>query len=292
MKEKVLELLLILEWSKKLEAIKKNKCFDGSNITFEHESHTTKTKMRFSAFLPKEKTAFESCIIWLSGLTCNEDNFITKAGVQQYLKDTGTMIVCPDTSPRGLDLPKEHDAFNFGSGAGFYLTATTEGYKDHYKMDQYITDELINLLRSKFGIKKFSIMGHSMGGHGALTLGLKNQELFSSVSAFSPVVNPSKTPWGSEALTGYLGDNKEDWKAYDSTELLKSGIKREDCLLIDQGLNDEFLEKELITKNLEEAASKANQALEVKYREGYDHSYFYISTFIKEHIDFHLKALG
>ncbi len=274
-----------------LETIKTNKCFDGSTKTFEHESKVTKTKMKFSAFLPKEETSFETCIIWLSGLTCNEDNFITKAGAQQFLKDTKTMIVCPDTSPRGLDLPGEHDAFNFGSGAGFYLTATTEGYKDHYKMDQYITDELISILKDNFGIKKFSIMGHSMGGHGAITLGLKNPDLFVSVSAFSPVVNPSATPWGKEALTGYLGSNTEDWKAYDSTELLNSGLKRADTLLIDQGLNDEFLESELLTKNLETAAEKASQPIKVNYREGYDHSYFYISTFIKEHIDFHLRAL-
>ncbi|MFT6603971.1 MAG: S-formylglutathione hydrolase [Bacteriovoracaceae bacterium] len=247
--------------------------------------------MKFSAFLPKEETHFDTCIIWLSGLTCNEDNFITKAGAQQFLKDTKTMIVCPDTSPRGLDLPGEHESYDFGSGAGFYLSATTEGYKDHYKMDQYITDELVSILTENFGVKRFSIMGHSMGGHGALTLGLKNPDLFKSVSAFSPMVNPSATPWGRKALAGYLGSNEEEWKQYDATELIKKGTKRSDTMLIDQGLNDEFFEKELVTKNLEKAAEAASQALEVKYREGYDHSYFYISTFIKEHIDFHLKAL-
>lgn len=274
-----------------LETLKTNKCFEGSTKTFEHESKTTKTKMKFSAFLPNQEEEFETCIIWLSGLTCNEDNFITKAGAQQFLKDTKTMIVCPDTSPRGLDLPGEHDSYDFGSGAGFYLTATTEGYKDHYKMDQYITDELVSILRENFSVKRFSIMGHSMGGHGALTLGLKNPDLFKSVSAFSPMVNPSQTPWGKKALTGYLGSNTDSWKQYDATELINSGIKRADTLLIDQGLNDEFFDSELVTKNLEIAANKASQPLEVKYREGYDHSYFYISTFIKEHIDFHLRAL-
>lgn len=274
-----------------LETLKTNKCFEGSTKTFEHESKTTKTKMKFSAFLPNQEEEFETCIIWLSGLTCNEDNFITKAGAQQFLKDTKTMIVCPDTSPRGLDLPGEHDSYDFGSGAGFYLTATTEGYKDHYRMDQYITDELVSILRENFSVKRFSIMGHSMGGHGALTLGLKNPDLFKSVSAFSPMVNPSQTPWGKKALTGYLGSNTDSWKQYDATELINSGIKRADTLLIDQGLNDEFFDSELVTKNLEIAANKASQPLEVKYREGYDHSYFYISTFIKEHIDFHLRAL-
>ena len=274
-----------------IETIKTNKCFDGSTKTFEHESRITKTRMKFSAFLPNQEEKFETCIIWLSGLTCNEDNFITKAGAQQFLKDTKTMIVCPDTSPRGLDLPGEHDSYDFGSGAGFYLTATTEGYKDHYKMDQYITDELVSILIENFGVKRFSIMGHSMGGHGALTLGLKNPDLFKSVSAFSPMVNPSQTPWGKKALTGYLGSNTDSWKQYDATELINSGIKRADTLLIDQGLNDEFFEKELVTKNLENASKVAGQPIEVRYREGYDHSYFYISTFIKEHIDFHLRAL-
>lgn len=274
-----------------LETLKTNKCFNGSSKTFEHDSSTTKTKMKFAAFLPNEETKFETCIIWLSGLTCNEDNFMTKAGAQAHLANTKTMIVCPDTSPRGLDLPGEHDSYDFGSGAGFYLTATTEGYKDHYKMDQYITDELVSILKESFGVKRFSIMGHSMGGHGALTLGLKNPDLFKSVSAFSPMVNPSATPWGRKALTGYLGSDEETWKQYDATELIKTGVKRPDTLLIDQGLNDEFFEKELVTKNLEKAAEAASQALEVKYREGYDHSYFYISTFIEEHIEFHLKAL-
>lgn len=275
-----------------LETVKSNKCFDGVTKTFEHESVSTKTKMRFSAHFPGENETIENCIIWLSGLTCNEDNFITKAGAQKFLGGTKTMIVCPDTSPRGLDLAGEHDSYDFGSGAGFYLNATTPGYSDHYKMYDYITNELTSLLKENFRIKNFSIMGHSMGGHGALVLGLRNPELFKAVSAFSPIVNPTQAPWGKKAFSGYLGDDESSWNQYDATELIKSGTKRPDTILIDQGTADEFLEKELLTGNIENAGKEHGQSLEVKYREGYDHSYFYISTFIEEHIQFHVKGLS
>lgn len=293
MKEKVSARLSIFLWNKMfMELLKENKTFDGSTKVFEHDSTCTKTKMKFSAFMPCDASEIETCIIWLSGLTCNEDNFITKAGAQKFLANTKTMIVCPDTSPRGLDLPGEHDSYDFGSGAGFYVNATTDGYKDHYQMYDYISKELTNLLSENFGIKKFSIMGHSMGGHGALVLGLKEQDLFKSVSAFSPIVNPTKCPWGRKALAGYLGSNESDWASYDATELINSGTKRKDTLFIDQGSSDEFFEKELLTENLVKAAKEHDQEVVVKYREGFDHSYFYISSFIEEHIAFHLKALG
>ena len=217
---------------------------------------------------------------------------LQRLGAQRYLENTNTMIVCPDTSPRGTDLLGEDESYDFGSGAGFYLNATTDGYKDHYRMYDYITSELISIFKENFNIKSFSIMGHSMGGHGALTIGLKNQDLFKSVSAFSPMVNPTKTPWGKKALTGYLGADESTWAEYDATELIKSGKVRPDTLLIDQGIGDEFLEKELVTGNLEEAAKEHGQELQVMYRDGYDHSYFYISTFIEEHIQFHLNAFG
>lgn len=268
---------------------KSHKTFGGLTRFFEHDSSVTKTTMKFSTFSKEEKAS--AAIIWLSGLTCNEENFITKAGAQGKLASTNIMVVCPDTSPRGLELPGEHDSYDFGSGAGFYLTATTEGYKDHYKMDQYIVDELIPLLNSEFGVEHFSIMGHSMGGHGALSLGLKNKDLFKSVSAFSPIVNPMACPWGEKAFKGYLGDDKEQWKAYDTCELLKSGHTRSDSLLIEQGLGDEFLEKELLTGNLESVAKEVGQDLIVNYRDGYDHSYYFIQSFIGDHIDFHKAAL-
>ncbi len=269
--------------------LKRNKIFDGHTVYYEHESVSTKTTMKFSTFEPAQK--INSAIIWLSGLTCTEENFITKAGAQQYLAKSSTMLICPDTSPRGLDLPNEHDSYDFGSGAGFYVNATTDGYKDHYQMYDYITKDLVEILKKNFDVNNISIMGHSMGGHGALVIGLREKDMFKSVSAFSPIVNPTKGPWGQKALSGYLGGDDDIKKSYDATELLKAGNVRGDSLLIDQGKADEFLEKELLTENLVAAAKAAGQSVNVKYREGYDHSYFYIASFIKEHIDFHLAAL-
>lgn len=272
-----------------LKKIKSNKTFDGQTNVYKHQSAITKTEMTFSTFEPQEKV--KNCILWLSGLTCTEENFITKAGAQCYLKGSDTMILCPDTSPRGLNLPGEHESYDFGSGAGFYLNATTPGYNDHYHMYDYIMKEVVPLLRENFNVKNISIMGHSMGGHGALILGLREADTFKSVSAFSPIVNPTQCPWGEKAFTGYLGDNKEAWKRYDATELLKAGTKREDSILIEQGLADEFFADQLKTGNIESVAKEVGQKLKVNYREGYDHSYYFISTFIEDHIQFHLKAL-
>ncbi|WP_127714371.1 S-formylglutathione hydrolase [Halobacteriovorax sp. HLS] len=274
-----------------IRVIKKNKTFDGETVYYEHDSLSTKTTMRFSVFLPASKT-IDSAIIWLSGLTCNEENFITKAGSQRCLKDSSTMIICPDTSPRGLNLKDEHDSYDFGSGAGFYLNATTQGYKDHYQMYDYICKDIVAILKNNFNALKISIMGHSMGGHGALVLGIREKELFKSVSAFSPMVNPLMSSWGMKAFKGYLGEELLGANSYDATELLLAGNKREDTILIDQGLNDEFLSEHLLTENLVEAAKSVGQEVSIKYREGYDHSYFYISSFIKEHIDFHLESLN
>jgi len=269
---------------------KRNKTFEGETAYYEHDSSVTKTIMKFSTFTPKSVNV-DSAIIWLSGLTCTEDNFITKAGAQSYLKGTNTMIICPDTSPRGLDLPGEHESYDFGSGAGFYLNATTEGYRNHYKMYDYISKELFTILKEEFGIKKVSIMGHSMGGHGALILGLREKDLFRSVSAFSPIVNPTVSPWGKKAFEGYLGPNSKEAVLYDATEFLDENTKRADEILIDQGTDDEFLKEELLTQNFVKKCESVGQVLKVNYREGYDHSYFFISTFIEEHILFHLNAL-
>lgn len=267
------------------------KTFGGHTSFYEYDSPLTKTQMKFSTFIPSEKKV-ENAIIWLSGLTCNEENFITKAGSQRCLQNTNTMIICPDTSPRGLELENEHDSYDFGSGAGFYVNATTDGYKDHYQMYDYISKEIVAILKSQFGIKKISIMGHSMGGHGALVLGLKERDLFTSVSAFSPIVNPTKSPWGEKAFNGYLGNNGDAAVEYDSTELLKNGFKRKDAILIDQGSDDEFLEKELLTENIVKTSKEVGQELIINYRKGYDHSYYFISTFIESHIQFHLNALN
>ncbi len=271
------------------ELLKKHKSFDGETIFCEHESASTKTKMKFSAFLPKDLKEIKNAIIWLSGLTCNEENFITKSGVQRCLADSDTMIICPDTSPRGLSLPKESESYDFGTGAGFYVNATTEGYKGHYKMYDYISKDLINILRNDFGVSSFSITGHSMGGHGALILGLREKGTFKTISAFSPIVNPVVSPWGQKALKGYLGPDTDTWKQYDACELVGSGNTSNSKILIDQGLDDEFYEKELLTQNFEKICKSSSQSLLVNYREGYDHSYYFISSFIKNHIDYHLE---
>lgn len=274
------------------ETLKEHKTFGGKTIFCEHDSSATKTRMKFSAYLPQDITKVDYAIIWLSGLTCTEENFITKAGAQQYLAGSNTMIICPDTSPRGLDLPGEHESYDFGSGAGFYVNATTKGYSDSYQMYDYVKNDLVELLRSDFKIKKISIMGHSMGGHGALVLGLRNPDLFESISAFSPIVNPTNCPWGEKAFKGYLGEDKSTWKNYDTCELIKSGHKSKHEILVEQGLGDEFLVEQLKPKSLEKVCLENDQKLVLNMREDYDHSYYFISSFVGNHIKFHLDILS
>lgn len=273
-----------------MKVLKTHQNFKGVTQFWEHDSTSTKTKMKFASFIPAGEV--KGCVIWLSGLTCTEENFITKAGSQKHLADAGLMVIAPDTSPRGLSLPHEHDSYDFGSGASFYLDATTPGYKDHYLMETYINEELYSLIQREFKQKKISIFGHSMGGHGALIMGLRHPEKYISVSAFSPLVHPTASAWGQKALAGYLGENPESWKAYDACELLNAGKKHPGSILIHQGLSDEFLEKQLLTNDFKVAADKAGQAHEIKYAEGYDHSYYFIATFMKEHVDHHAKALS
>jgi S-formylglutathione hydrolase len=274
-----------------VSVLKTHKMFNGPVQFWEHESNSTKTKMKFSTFIPDG--VVQGCVIWLSGLTCTDENFMTKAGAQKILAEKKLMVICPDTSPRGLSLPGEHDGWDFGSGASFYLDATTEGYKDHYKMESYITLELLEIIQSKFKIakNKISLMGHSMGGHGALVLGLRHPELFQSLSAFSPVAHPVNCPWGVKAFTGYLGEDKKIWKSFDATELIKSKKKHVRKILIDQGAADEFLEKQLLLQDFESACKENGQPLEAHLRDGYDHSYYFIATFIESHIKFHAEAL-
>jgi S-formylglutathione hydrolase len=272
-----------------MELLKEHKNFGGKTSFWSHDSKTTKSLMKFSTFIPKSQE-IDSCIIWLSGLTCTEENFISKSGVQKYLENTNTMVICPDTSPRGLDLPDEHKSYDFGSGASFYLNASTAGYKDHYKMFDYISVELYDIILNKFLTKSgnISIMGHSMGGHGALVLGLSFPEKFKTISAFAPIVNPVNCHWGQNVFKGYLGEDQNCWKRYDACELIESGKKHSQKILIDQGTADEFLEKELLTQNFIDVCQKHNQPAEINFREGYDHSYYFISSFIESHIKFHL----
>lgn len=266
---------------------KQHKTFGGMTGFASHESSSTKTNMNFSYFLPSDIDAVDSAIIWLSGLTCTEENFITKAGAQKYLQNTKTMIICPDTSPRGLTIAGSEESYDFGVGASFYVNSTIEPYKANYQMEDYIVKDIVELLTDGFGVSKISICGHSMGGHGALTLGLKHPKLFQSISAFSPIVNPVNCPWGQKAFSGYLGENKEEWKSYDACEQLRVGKTHSNPILIHQGLADEFYEKQLLTHNILEAARLNQQEVILNEVEGYDHSYYFISSFIGEHIKFH-----
>lgn len=272
-----------------MEVLKKHKTFGGETRFYEHQSSVTKTPMRFSIYMPSSGKP-DGCILWLSGLTCNEENFITKAGAQKYLEELNLMVVCPDTSPRGLELANEHDSYDFGSGAGFYLNATTDGYRDHYQMENYLIKELYPLLDNEFSLQgKISITGHSMGGHGALTLGLKHPAMFKSISAFSPITNPKNCDWGKKAFKGYFGEDvsEEVLNQHDACELILSGSKHEQKILIDQGLDDEFFPAQLLTKNFQEACDSKGQKTEINLVEGYDHSYYFISTFIENHLRFH-----
>jgi S-formylglutathione hydrolase len=273
-----------------MKVLKSHKTFEGKTEFWSHQSRETKTEMKFSTFIPNGK--IKGCLIWLSGLTCTDENFITKAGAQRSLSQNGLMVICPDTSPRGLNLPGEHDSYDFGSGAGFYIDATTEGYSDHYRMNSYIKSELVNIIKDYFKVEKISISGHSMGGHGALIIGLKNPTLFNSISAFSPIVNPIVVPWGQKAFDGYLGNDQLLWKNADSVELLKSGHNHKNKILIHQGLSDEFLDTQLKTINFIKVAEEFSQKNEVIFCEGYDHSYYFISTFIEDHIKHHASFIS
>lgn len=273
----------------KINLVKTHKTFEGKTQFWTHESEVTKTQMNFSTYIPDGQ--IDACIIWLSGLTCTEENFITKSGVGAHLTGTNTMIICPDTSPRNLDLPGEHLSYDFGSGAGFYVDATTEHYKDHYLMYSYVDSELTALIKEHFGIENLSIMGHSMGGHGALVIGLKAAHKYKAISAFSPICHPSDCPWGEKALSGYLGEDRSIWKSYDSYELIASGYKHDKPILVDQGTSDEFLESQLKCDHLKSVCDEKGQRLELNLREGYDHSYYFISTFLGDHIKHHQMYL-
>ena len=272
-----------------MKKLKAHKCFEGETAFWSHDSTETQTEMKFASFIPQGEV--KGCIIWLSGLTCTEENFITKAGAQQFLAQQQLMLVAPDTSPRGLQLSGEHESWDFGSGASFYVDATQQGYASHYRMYSYVVRELYALIANSFAVKNISIMGHSMGGHGALVIGLRNPSLFKSISAFAPIAQPSLAPWGIKAFTGYLGSDRQQWQAYDSCELLRTQHRHPAPILIHQGNADEFLSKQLCTEQWIQAAKAVDQNHLVKFCEGYDHSFYFIASFIEEHILHHAKYL-
>ena len=231
-------------------------------------------------------------LYWLSGLTCNDENFAQKAGAQRLAAELGLAIVCPDTSPRGTDLPGEHDDWDFGSGAGFYINATQAPWSDHYNMFDYVSKELPALVEAKLPVTdKRSVSGHSMGGHGALMCALKAPLHYQSVSAFAPICHPSESGWGVKAFSQYLGEDRNAWRDWDATQLVCT-VEKQLPILIDQGGDDDFLGEELKPGSLEQACICTHHPLEVRIQEGYDHSYYFIASFINDHLRYHARALG
>ncbi|KAH8278741.1 hypothetical protein KR018_008202, partial [Drosophila ironensis] len=279
-----------------IELVSTNKCCEGEQRVYRHKSATLDCEMTFGVFLPPaalEEDRPCPVLFYLSGLTCTHENFIQKSGFQQHAARHGLIVVNPDTSPRGVQIAGQDDSYDFGSGAGFYVDAKQEPWAKHYKMYSYVTEELVDVVNANFSVKpgKRGIFGHSMGGHGALICALKNPGLYQSVSAFAPIVNPSEGAWGKKAFGGYIGSDPAEWAQWDATSLVSQYESTPQELFIDQGSADNFL-KELLPENLLAAASGNDHIQTIyKLREGYDHSYFYISTFIGEHIAYHAALL-
>ena len=272
--------------------ISANKMFGGTQYVFSHKSAANNCDMRVGVFMPPQaKTEKCPALIWLSGLTCTEDNFVTKAGAQRMAAELGLIIVAPDTSPRGDDVPDD-EGYDFGKGAGFYLNATQKPWAKNFQMETYIRDELTAWMKEDPACdpERIGISGHSMGGHGAISLHLKNPDLFKTCSAFSPITSPAQVPWGQKAFKGYLGENEDDWAQYDSTLLVKTKPSLAH-ILIDQGTDDNFLKEHLRPEIFKAACTETGQALTLRMQDGYDHSYYFIATFIEDHLRHHAAKL-
>ncbi|MEE3718043.1 S-formylglutathione hydrolase [Tumidithrix elongata RA019] len=275
-----------------LITISESICFDGTVGFYKHPSQVCNGEMRFAVYKPPQaKLEAVPVLYFLSGLTCTEENFIIKAGALQYAAEYGLMLVVPDTSPRQTGIPDEDKDWDFGAGAGFYVDATQAPWRSHYQMYSYVTEELPALIAANFPVRsdRQGIFGHSMGGHGALVCALRNPQRYLSVSAFAPISAPMQSAWGQKAFTGYLGENPELWRTYDASELVLSA-KYGRPILIDQGMSDRFL-NELLPDRFEQACIKAEQPLILRRQTGYDHSYYFISTFIADHMRHHAQAL-
>lgn len=269
-------------------------CFGGLQNQYEHVSEVLNCSMQFSVYLPPQAQAGQLVPVayWLSGLTCTDQNFTTKAGAQRVAAELGIALVMPDTSPRGEGVPDDVDkAYDFGLGAGFYVDAIQVPWNSHYKMYSYIIDELPALIEESLPVSQLkSVFGHSMGGHGALTIALNNPARYASVSAFAPIVSPTQCPWGQKALALYLGNDPAVWQRHDTVALIRAGAQQLP-MLIDQGLSDNFLASQLKTELLEAALQETGYQAEVRYQAGYDHSYYFIATFIEDHLRFHARYL-
>ncbi|EOF9298627.1 S-formylglutathione hydrolase [Enterobacter bugandensis] len=273
-----------------MELLEEHRCFEGRQQRWRHDSTTLNCAMTFSIFLPP--TENPPVLFWLSGLTCNDENFTTKAGAQRIAAELGIALVMPDTSPRGDDVADDA-GYDLGKGAGFYLNATEQPWASHYRMYDYIRDELPALIKAEFTVRdRCAISGHSMGGHGALIMALKNPGKYTSLSAFAPIVNPTQVPWGQKAFTNYLGKDEEKWQEWDSCALMLAS-RTEDAIpmLIDQGDADQFLAGQLQPAVLAEAARQKDWPLTLRIQAGYDHSYYFMASFIEDHLRFHAEHL-
>lgn len=286
---------------KPFEVVSQNRCFDGTVGFYRHEAESTACGMKFSVYLPPQALSGGATgrrvpvLYYLAGLTCTEETFMIKAGAQRVAAQLGIALVAPDTSPRGVKLPGDSDSWDFGVGAGFYLDATVEPWSQHYRMYTYVTQELRRLIEAHFPVdpQRTGVFGHSMGGHGALTLALRNPDIYKSVSAFAPISAPRQCPWGQKAFSGYLGPDRGQWGEYDATELVArvTNAPSRPTILIDQGLADQFLERELHPHLFEAAARDVGYPLTLRRHPGYDHGYYFISSFIEDHLRHHARIL-
>ena len=280
-----------------LETLSRHRCFDGVMGFYRHDARATACPMRFSVFTPPQAEKRRVPVLYyLAGLTCTEETFMIKAGAQRIAAELGLMLVAPDTSPREVNLPGDSDSWDFGIGAGFYLDAIQEPWSRHVRMYSYVTSELPALIEAHFpaDAERTGIFGHSMGGHGAIMIALKNPKLYRSISAFAPIAAPKQCPWGEKAFVNYLGTKRDTWDEYDSTEIM---LKIQDAadrppILIDQGTADQFLETQLHPHLLEQAAKKVGYPLTLRQQPGYDHGYYFISTFIEDHLRHHERMLN
>jgi S-formylglutathione hydrolase len=275
-----------------IENLSVNKSFGGWHKQYSHHSKALNCTMRFAIYLPPQALNGKKVpvLYWLSGLTCTDENFMQKAGAQRIASELGIAIVAPDTSPRGEGIADD-ESYDLGQGAGFYINATQEPWKSHYQMYDYVVYELPQLIESTFSVSDERVIsGHSMGGHGALTLAMLNPERYSSMSAFSPISNPMNCPWGKKAFTAYLGENKATWCKHDASELMRQA-KTFVPAKVDQGMSDDFMVEQLKPDVLKTAAKVSGYPLELRFHEGYDHSYYFIANFIEEHLRFHAMHL-
>lgn len=276
-----------------IELISDSRCFEGHQRTYRHQSTSCGCPMQFAVYLPPAADKGPvPAVYWLSGLTCTEDNFSIKSGAQRYAAELGLALIIPDTSPRGLDIPGENEQMDIGTGAGFYVNATEAPWAPHYRMYDYVATELVEVVNANLPVdpNRKSISGHSMGGHGALVVGTRNAGQYRAISAFAPIASASRSGWGRNALGAYLGPNEDAWLEYDASAVIRSAPSRHK-LLVDQGTADPFLDQ-LRPDLLKEVCEAAGQPLELRERDGYDHGYYFVGTFIGEHLRFHAAALS